>query len=244
MPIATMARTEQDAVFQVETFDSETPYETIDQRQKALITERLQGRIPDTLLLGEHDHVLTVGRRWKSAVDTTRVVAGRVLPVVALQRGGEMTYHGPGQLIGYPVFHLLPQERDLHRYLRHLEEVLIRVLKHFEVTGSRKSGWTGVWVGEHKIASIGVAVKQWITFHGFALNLTTDLRYFHPIQPCGLNGEVMTSLHQLCPELSVEAALHDKVMGLLLSEMETVFQRTLLPPEKKRGGGSCPSNVF
>ena len=117
-------------------------------------------------------------------------------PLFEIERGGDVTYHGPGQLVGYPIFLLRDDERDLHVYLRNLEESLIRALARFDIAGTRKAGWTGVWnaAAERKLASIGVAVKRWVTLHGFALNVATDLARFAAINPCGLDAAVMGSM--------------------------------------------------
>lgn len=200
------------------------PYERVYHQQKALVEQRIRCEIPDTLLLGEHPHVITTGRG--SHMENLLATAG--IPVVEIERGGDVTYHGPGQLVGYPIFQLRDGERDLHRYLRQLEEVLIRVLAHVGLQGRRNPGWTGVWVGEQKIASIGVAVRKWVTYHGFALNVAPDLAYFSRIHPCGLPGSVMTSMQALLPDapgLTVPC-----VQVLVLQEMAAVFERTLMNP--------------
>jgi len=156
-------------------------------RQKELVEARLAGAIGDTLVLTEHEPVITLGRKTPQDAG----FAGSI-PIVEVERGGEATYHGPGQLVGYPIVLLAGPRRDLHRYLRDLEEVVIRVLASLGVEGGRKSGLTGVWVGERKIASIGVAVRRWVAWHGFALNVRTDLDAFRGFRPCGLDARVMT----------------------------------------------------
>jgi lipoate-protein ligase B len=163
------------------------PYAEAHALQERLVGERAAGAVGDVLLLCEHDPVITVGRKTDAA---GIVVPG--LEVVPVERGGEATYHGPGQLVAYPILLLPEDRRDLHRYLRDLEEVVIRVLAEVEVEGRREPGLTGVWVGERKIASIGVAVRRWVTWHGLALNLTTELDAFRSFRPCGLDPEVMT----------------------------------------------------
>jgi lipoate-protein ligase B len=146
--------------------------------------------------------------------------------VVEVERGGEATYHGPGQLVAYPIL-LLPEERrDLHRYLRDLEEVVIRMLAEVEVEGTRRQGLTGVWVGERKIASIGVAVRRWVTWHGFALNLATDLEAFRAFRPCGLDPDVMTRVADLV-ELPPTRLLYEVLAVKHLCE---VFDLELPPP--------------
>jgi lipoate-protein ligase B len=137
------------------------------------------------------------------------------MPVFEIERGGDVTYHGPGQLVGYPIFLLRQPERDLHVYLRNLEEALIRALARFELPTTRKEGWTGVWnaTAERKLASIGVAVKRWVTLHGFALNVSTDLTRFSAINPCGLEASVMGSMQSVLggpvPFSAVKAAVRD-----------------------------------
>ena len=160
--------------------------------QLALVKQRQQGEIPDTLLFVEHPHVITAGR---SAKRDNLLDLGDT-PLFEIERGGDVTYHGPGQLVGYPIFLLREDEHDLHLYLRNLEESLIRALAGFGLEGTRKPGWTGVWnaAAERKLASIGVAVKRWVTLHGFALNVATDLGRFAAINPCGLDAAVMGSM--------------------------------------------------
>lgn len=175
--------------------------------QKERVDRRVAGEVGDALLLCEHEPVFTQGRR--NAVEGMSHVAG--IPVFAIERGGEMTWHGPGQLVGYPVIDLTPRGRDLHRYLRDLEGVLIRALATFGLAGERREGATGVWVGGSKVASMGVAVRRWVTWHGFALNCDADLRFFQLIRPCGFDPDVMTSMTRLlgrpCGIAEVEPAV-------------------------------------
>jgi len=147
---------------------------------------------PDELLLLEHEPVYTIGRTPDQS--SLRDAARLPHPVVQINRGGQATYHGPGQLVGYPLLDLRLRGQDLHRYLRGLEEVLIVLLAEYGVTGERREGMTGVWAGGRKIASIGVGVRKWISMHGFALNVSGDLSAFREITPCGLSGVEMTSL--------------------------------------------------
>ena len=167
-------------------------YASVWSMQLALVKQRQQGEIPDTLLFVEHPHVITAGR---SAKRDNLLDLGDT-PLFEIERGGDVTYHGPGQLVGYPIFLLREDEHDLHVYLRNLEESLIRALAGFGLEGTRKPGWTGVWnaAAERKLASIGVAVKRWVTLHGFALNVATDLGRFAAINPCGLDAAVMGSM--------------------------------------------------
>ncbi len=168
---------------------SRTPYLVAHDLQQALVEQRVAGLIGDQLLLTEHDPVITVGRGGEPMPS----MQGGV-PILTVERGGDATYHGPGQLVVYPIVLLDPKRRDLHRYLRDLEEVVIRMLAEVGVVGARKSGLTGVWVGEKKICSLGVAVRRWVTWHGFALNLRTELDVFRTFRPCGLDPDVMTRL--------------------------------------------------
>jgi lipoate-protein ligase B len=138
--------------------------------QHRLVELRAEARLPDVLLLVEHPHVVTMGKSAK-----TENILSRTLPVYEIERGGDVTYHGYGQLVGYPILDLSSRGKDIRTYLRNLEKILIETLARFGITAQRIQGRTGVWVGEKKIASIGVAVRSWITFHGFALNVSTDL---------------------------------------------------------------------
>ena len=160
---------------------------------------------PDTLLLLEHEPVYTIGRTPDRS--SLRDPAALPHPLIVTGRGGQATYHGPGQLIGYPILDLRPRGQDLHRHLRALEDLLIALCAHFGVAGTRREGLTGVWVGEKKIASIGIGVRRWISLHGFALNVGGDLTPYHAITPCGIASVEMTSLERETGRvLSVEAA--------------------------------------
>jgi lipoate-protein ligase B len=163
--------------------------------QREMVAARQRDEIPDTLILVEHPDVITLGR----GTHRENLLLPGNTPVFEIERGGDVTYHGPGQLVGYPIFLLRQPERDLHVYLRNLEEALIRALARFDLAATRKDGWTGVWnaTAERKLASIGVAVKRWVTLHGFALNVSTDLARFSAINPCGLEASVMGSMQAL-----------------------------------------------
>lgn len=165
------------------------PYEEVHAAQERLVAARAEGRVPDLLLTGEHPSVVTLGRRTPKGFPG----AGD-LPVVEVERGGEATYHGPGQLVAYPIVHLAEARRDLHRFQRDLEELGIRVCAEFGVEAKRVEGLTGVWVGTRKVMSLGIAVRRWVSWHGIALNVATDLEPFRRFHPCGLDGDVMTSL--------------------------------------------------
>ena len=166
-------------------------YLDIYERQLELVAARQEGRVGDTLLLVEHPHVITLGRSRKSQ---NNVVAAGDVEVVQVERGGDATYHGPGQLVAYPIVQLVDEEQDLHLFLRHLEQAMIDMLAEYGLPAGRVEGKTGVWTSDRKIASIGVAVRRWVTFHGLALNVTTDLSYFHRINPCGFDAGIMTSM--------------------------------------------------
>jgi lipoate-protein ligase B len=187
--------------------------------QKQLVAERQADAIADTLLLVEHPHTITLGR--KSAARTHLVDPGDI-PIFEIERGGDVTYHGPGQLCGYPILKLADDERDLHRYLRALEDALIAVCASLEVDASRREGLTGVWIGERKVASIGIAVRRWVTLHGFALNVSTELARFSAIQPCGLDAQVMTSL----AEATGRAIAVDEVKPLVVRELGRALERS------------------
>jgi lipoate-protein ligase B len=165
-------------------------------RQQELVAARQADAIPDTLILVEHPDVITLGRSAKTA----NILDSGGMPVFAVERGGDVTYHGPGQLVAYPIFLLRESERDLHLYLRGLEEAVLRTLADFGLPGMRIDGKTGVWIparpAPRKLASIGVAVKRWVTMHGLALNVNTDLGRFFAVNPCGFDAGVMTSMAQ------------------------------------------------
>jgi lipoate-protein ligase B len=176
--------------------------------QEELRTARIDGRIPDTVLLLEHPDVITFGRGADPANarlgDAELRAAG--YDVQRVNRGGDVTYHGPGQLVGYPILDLAARAGDVHRYLRELEGVLIDALADFGVGAGRRQGFTGVWIDERrKIGSIGVGVRRLVSMHGFALNVGCDLRRFDAIVACGLRGVEMTSLRELGVEVPLEA---------------------------------------
>jgi lipoyl(octanoyl) transferase len=169
--------------------------------QKQLVEERKQGLIPDQLLLLEHPHVITLGARNHNAssnvLETPEALARKGVAVFETGRGGDVTYHGPGQLVGYPIIELPKERRDVHRYVRDLEEVLIRAVADFGITAARVSGLTGIWCGDEKLAAIGVRISRWVTSHGFALNVSTDLSHFGLIVPCGIADKGVTSMERL-----------------------------------------------
>ena len=173
--------------------------------QQRLVEDRRHGTIGDTLLLLEHPPVITLGAknrgRSSNVVATTAQLADAGVAVVDTGRGGDVTYHGPGQLIGYPIFDLKPDRCDVRRYIRDLEEMLIRAVRPFGIAAGRVDGLTGVWSGqsgrEEKLAAIGVRISRWITSHGFALNVSTDLSHFNLIVPCGITDRGVTSIERL-----------------------------------------------
>ena len=162
--------------------------------QQALVAARLRDQVGDTLLVLEHPHVYTLGR----GADEKFILASLAqVPVIRVSRGGQVTYHGPGQIVGYPILKLEGPARDVGRYLRQLEQVMIEALAQHGVGAQRRDQLTGVWIGARKIGSIGVGIRRWVTYHGLALNLSTDLSYFDSIVPCGIDGCEMTSLARL-----------------------------------------------
>ncbi|HSR66782.1 MAG TPA: lipoyl(octanoyl) transferase LipB [Acidobacteriota bacterium] len=168
------------------------------QRQEAAVEAIASGEMEETVHLLEHPHTFTVGRTG----DASNLLArqdwdGNPIDLVRISRGGDVTYHGPGQLVGYPHLDLRRRGRDVHRYLRHLEEAVINAVAGLGVDGYRRQDYTGVWTEQGKLASIGVGVRRWVTFHGFALNVSTDLRYFDLLNPCGIPDCPMTSLSRL-----------------------------------------------
>lgn len=178
------------------------PYATAWQWQQQLVeARRQQSNLPDVLLLLEHPSVYTLGQGaslefLKSDLTNLDVELYRV------ERGGEVTYHTPGQLVGYPILNLARHQKDLHWYLRQLEEVLIQTLAHWNVTAQRLPGLTGVWIGNHKVAAIGIKASRWITMHGFALNICPDLSGFQRIIPCGIADKPVGSLAQFIPGIT------------------------------------------
>jgi lipoate-protein ligase B len=174
-------------------------YREAHERQIAALSQRTAGEIDDTVFLVEHPHVYTYGRGSQLSELTPVSPIDPRIPVelVPVERGGGVTYHGPGQLVAYPILDVRKKTGDMHKFLRWLEDVIIRTLAPWGLEGDHHPEHTGVWVAGRKIASLGVAVRQWISYHGVALNVSTDLRYFGAIHPCGLSPEVMTSMEQL-----------------------------------------------
>ena len=198
--------------------------------QESLVAERQAGRIGDLLLLLEHPHVITLGVKRDAAAThvlaTPEALAARGIHVFETGRGGDVTYHGPGQIVGYPIVDLNPDRRDVHRYVRDLEEVMIRTAADFGVAARRIQGLTGVWAGADKLGAIGVRISRWITSHGFAFNVTTDLTHFGLIVPCGIRNRGVTSLARLLGRPLEMAAVED----VLARHFCGVFDREFVQP--------------
>jgi len=167
--------------------------------QHLLWSKRVVGELPDLLLFLEHPHVITLGRRGNRShlLASQEVLEAMRIPIFHVERGGDVTYHGPGQMVVYPIFDLKEYGYRLIRYIGQLEEVILRILKDFGIEGRRDPLNRGVWVDGEKIASVGVAIKRWVSFHGFSLNYETDLKYFELINPCGLEEKKMTSMAKI-----------------------------------------------
>jgi len=176
-----------------------TPYSQGLRLQEALVSARAEGRTHDWLLFPDHPPVLTVGRGASPGglIADRGTLEARGIEIFEVARGGDITWHGPGQLVGYAICDLAPQTKDLHRFLRALESALMDVLAEYGIESTKVRGRTGVWVGERKIASLGIAVRRWVSYHGFALNVEPDLSQFDLIHPCGLRGVRMTSVADL-----------------------------------------------
>jgi lipoyl(octanoyl) transferase len=189
--------------------------------QAELVAERQAGRIGDTLLLLEHEPVFTLGRnaRRDNVLLPEEELRARGFDVFEVGRGGDVTYHGPGQVVGYPILDLSPDRRDVHRYVRDLEEVMIRACADYGITAARIPGKTGAWVGTEKIGAIGVRIARWVTSHGFALNVSNELEPFALIVPCGIRDHGVTTLARL---LGRDVAI-DEAAGRLTRHLADVF---------------------
>jgi lipoyl(octanoyl) transferase len=193
--------------------------------QRDLCRRRMSGDLDhDVFLLVEHEPVVTLGRglRATSLPLPPAALERRGVAVVEVERGGDVTYHGPGQLVGYPILDLRRHREDLHWYLRQLEGTLISALEKVGIPAERKAGLTGVWTKGRKIASLGIHVKQWVTFHGFALNVTTDLSHFDLIVPCGIQGVVMTSVARELGRTD-DTALWDETRNAVVAAFGATF---------------------
>ena len=239
------------------------PYRDVWARQLELVTARQRGEVGDTLIVVEHPHVFTLGR---SRAAQGNVLAPGDVEVVEIERGGDVTYHGPGQLVAYPIVMLEGAERDLHKYLRNLEEAVIRTCARVGLVADREPGKTGVCPRGHriegrsaaqhgpatprpegspdggcgtdvrrKLCSMGIACRKWVTFHGLALNVTTDLAYFHRINPCGFESRVMSSVADQLGDSVIDSSA---VRAALVEELGIVLDRVLATESRARSAGS------
>ena len=204
------------------------PYREALGLQRRAVLARSRGECGDAIYFAEHEPVLTVGRgaRPDSLKASAQELARRGVEVVSIERGGDVTYHGPGQVVGYPIVSLpdLPSGRDLHRYLRDLEEALILTLGGWGLSGVRRPPYTGVWVGDAKVAAIGVAVRHWVAFHGFALNVDPDLSHFGWIHPCGIRDLGVASMRTLLGQ----APVREEVIARLRDSFATIWGRPVI----------------
>jgi lipoate-protein ligase B len=198
-------------------------YEKAWDLQHQLWSRRVEGDLPDLLLFLEHPHVITLGRRGNRShlLASPEVLEAMKIPIFHVERGGDVTYHGPGQMVVYPILDLKVYEYRLIRYIDQLEEVIIRVLKDSGIEGRRDPLNRGVWVNEEKIASVGVAIKRWVSFHGFSLNYKTELKYFELINPCGLEGKKMTSMANI---LGIEIS-RERLVERISFHFKQIFER-------------------
>lgn len=196
------------------------PYEDALELQAGLVEQRRRGEIGDLLLLLEHPPVITLGVKTRNnrtnIVASDEQLASEGVAVFETGRGGDVTYHGPGQLVGYPILDLNPDRRDVHQYVRDIEQVLIDAVGTFGITAGRLPGLTGIWVGNFKLAAIGVRISRWVTSHGFALNVSTNLSHFDLIVPCGIQDKGVTSM--------------DRLLGrtVAMAEVETAVERAFV----------------
>jgi lipoate-protein ligase B len=191
--------------------------------QHQLWSNRVNNELPDILLILEHPHVITLGRRGNRShlLTSPEVFEAMKIPLFHVERGGDVTYHGPGQMVVYPILDLKAYEYRLIRYIDQLEEVIICVLKDFGIEGRRDPINRGVWVNGEKIASVGVAIKRWVSFHGFSLNYKTELKYFELINPCGLEGKKMTSMTNI---LGIEIS-RERLVERISFHFKQIFER-------------------
>ena len=208
---------------QLISYTEPVPYAEALARQYALAEQRGRSEIPDTLLLLEHPPTITLGRRTQDAdlLTPEADLRARGIAVERVDRGGEITYHGPGQLVGYPILDLRRHGSDLHRYLRDLEETLIQTIAAYGLTGERVPGRTGVWVRDRKIAALGIKVSRWVSLHGFALNVSTDLAPFRTqFVPCGIRDKDVTSLKEM---LGKSAPTRTAAEAVLVENFAQIF---------------------
>lgn len=213
-----------------------TDYEESYRIQREALARRKLGEIDDTLILVEHNSVFTIGRTGSkdNLLANEEYLAGKGIKVLNVDRGGDITFHGPGQLVVYSIMDLKKRWRDLHKYMRELEDVIMRFLKRYSVRPERAPGMTGVWVSGEKVASIGVGVSNWVTYHGLSININPDLEFFDMIYPCGLKGVKMTSLSRLTgSNISIEEAKE-----AIISDFDDLFNtgKTYIDPALKKRG--------
>lgn len=220
--MVTAQATPENGSRQIDTVDwGQTCYEDSFERQQILVDKRINDTIPDTLVFTEHAPIYTIGKRknahqhliWNEAQ-----LNAEKIRVIHTNRGGDITYHGPGQIVGYPILSIKRQP-DLHAYLRRLEDVVIRTLTHFEIKATRRKEKTGIWIDTRKICAIGIAVRKWVTYHGFALNVNPQMRHFSGIVPCGITDGTVTSMQEERGE-TIDMA---RVKTRLLVEFQDVF---------------------
>jgi lipoyl(octanoyl) transferase len=212
------------------------PYDEALAVQRQLVEDRRAGRVPDLLLLLQHPAVITLGVKGDGGRANIVATDGRLeelgIAVHETGRGGDVTYHGPGQIVGYPILDLKPDRCDVHRYVRDLEEVMIRVCADYGVTAGRINGLTGTWVGAEKIGAIGVRLSRWITSHGFAFNVSTDLDHFKLIVPCGISDRGVTSLERATGRRLSLSEVEDAVVR----RCQEIFERELVGATPSRSG--------
>ena len=202
------------------------PYADGLELQRALVEDRKADRIPDTLLLLQHPHVVTIGVKKdgrEHILATPEQLSARGVEVFETGRGGDVTYHGPGQLVGYPILDLNPDRRDVHHYVRDLEEVMIRVCAGYGLAAGRIKGFSGAWIGDEKIGAIGVRISRWVTSHGFAFNVATDVEFFNLIVPCGIADRGVTSLAAKLGRAPDMAEVEDR----FVEQFAAVFDHTV-----------------
>ena len=194
--------------------------------QKKIHTKRKERGISDVLLLLEHPHTYTLGKvaKREHLVGSDEYLKENHIKVYDIDRGGDITYHGPGQIVGYPIILLSEWKEDSHKYLRAIEEVIILTLREYGLSGARNEKYTGVWIEDSKIAAIGIKIANWITMHGFAFNINTLLQYFEGIIPCGITDKSVTSLNR---ELRCESVDIEEVKAILLNKFLSVFEYNL-----------------
>jgi len=199
------------------------PYQPVWDYQRVLLEQRVNNEIGDRLVFVEHEPTYTLGKAGDEnhLLADDRELQAKKAEFIPIDRGGDITFHGPGQLVGYPILDLRGLKKDVHWYLRQLEETIIRTLAEYSITGTRDEDYTGVWVGDAKVAAIGVKVSHWVTMHGFALNVSTDLSWFGRIIPCGIFHKDVCSLETLLPQ----APSLKEVRDIYLEQFSQVFDR-------------------